>query len=144
MREGHDLRKRRQALETELGGLRDQRERGFRANRDALSRQQFAVTRPDAAGTSEFVDDEAAADAGMNDLRRQIDLVGDELARTRQFGVTQHDAAGMAEFADDEVAADAAMEDLRRQIELIDHALARSANGGLRGAAQRVLWWLHR
>jgi hypothetical protein len=136
MSENHGLRERRQALETELGGLRDQQERGFRANEDAVGRQ------PEAAEVPELVDDEVAAESAMEDLRQQIDLVGSELAHARQFGVTQHDAAAMGEFADDDVAADSAIDDLGRQIEVIDNELAR--DDGLRGARRRLLWWLRK
>jgi hypothetical protein len=142
MSEGHDLRKRRQALETELGGLRDQRERAFRANDEAVSRLPAGVIEPEVVEMPEFVDEEMAADSDMKDLRHEIGLIERELVHTRQFGVTQHDAAAMSEFADDDVAADSAIVDLRHQIDVIDNKLAR--NDGVRGAARRVLWWLRK
>jgi len=140
--EDHDLRKRRQALETELGGLRDQQQRALEANEDAVSRLPAGVIEPEVVEMPEFVDEEMAADADMEELRHEIDLIDNELVHTRQFGVTQHDAAAMSEFAEDEVAADSAMADLRQQIDVIDNELAR--NDGVRGAARRVLWWLRK
>jgi hypothetical protein len=147
MSDDHDLRKRRQALETELAGLSDQQERGFRANADAVNRLPAGVIEPEAAETPEFAAselaaEERAADSAMEDLRDQIDLIDDELVHSRQFGVTQHDASSMSEFADDEAAADSAIADLRRQIDAIDHELARSE--GVTGAGSRVLWWLRK
>jgi hypothetical protein len=142
MSEDQDLRKRRRALETELGGLSDQQERALRANADAVNRLPTGVTRPEAVELPEVAAEEVAADSAMEDLRHQIDLIDDELVHTRQFGVTQHDAASMSEFADDEAAADSAIDDLRRQIDVIDNELAR--NDGLKGVRRRVLWWLRK
>ena len=146
MSDDQDLRKRRQALETELAGLSDQQQRGFTANADAVDRLPAGVRQPEAMQTpelDEFTAEERAADLAMEDLRDQIDLIDDELVHTRQFGVTQHDPASMSEFADDEVAAGAAIDDLRRQIDVIDHELARG-EGGVRGAVRRALWWLRK
>jgi hypothetical protein len=142
MSDEHDLRKRRQALETELGGLRDQQERGLMANDDAVSRLPAGVIEPEAVEMSEFTDEERAAESDMEDLRHEIDMIDSELVHTRQFGVTQHAAASMSEFADDEVAADTAIVDLRHQIDVIDNELAR--RDGVRGAARRMLWWLRK
>jgi hypothetical protein len=146
MSDDQDLRKRRQALETELAGLSDQQQRGFSANADAVDRLPAGVRQPEAVQApelEEFTAEERAADSAMEDLRFQIDLIDDKLVHSRQFGVTQHDPASMSEFADDKAAADSAIDDLRRQIEEIDHELARS-EGGFRGAARRALWWLRR
>jgi len=105
MSDDQDLRKRRQALETELGGLLDQQERGLRATAEAVSRLPAGVLEPETYA-SELRDEEIAADSAMDDLHRQIDAIDDELVHTRQFGVTQHDAAAMSEFAEDEAAAE--------------------------------------
>jgi hypothetical protein len=88
MSEAQDLRQRRQALETELSGLREQRERAFRANSDALSRQRVGVTDHNADEMQQFADDETAGDSSMTDLRRQIRLIDDQLARNHGGGVT--------------------------------------------------------
>jgi hypothetical protein len=143
MSDDQDLRKRRQALETELAGLSDQQERGFSANADAVNRLPAGVRQPEAVQTPElFTAEERAADSAMEDLRDQIDSIDDELVHSRQFGVTQHDPASMSEFADDEVAAGSAIDDLRRQIDVIDHELARGE--GVSGAVRRALWWLRK
>jgi hypothetical protein len=81
MSEVTDLRQRRRALETELGRLREQRERAFRANSDALALQRAGVTHHDGAEMKEFADNEVAGDSAMTDLRREIELIDDELAR---------------------------------------------------------------
>jgi hypothetical protein len=54
MSDVQDLRQRRQALETELSGLREQRDRAFRANSDALSLQRVGVTDRNAAEMQQF------------------------------------------------------------------------------------------
>jgi hypothetical protein len=64
MSEVQDLRQRRQALETQLSASRVQRERAFRVSSDALSRH-----------------------SAMTDLRRQIELIDDELARDHGAGL---------------------------------------------------------
>jgi hypothetical protein len=81
MSEVTDLRTRRQALDTQLSGLREQRERAFRANSDALSRQRVGVTDHDAAAMQAFASDEVAGDSAMTDLRREIELIDAELTR---------------------------------------------------------------
>jgi hypothetical protein len=68
--------------------LREQRERAFRPNSDALSRQRVGVTHHDAAEIQEFATDEVASDSAMTDLRRQIELIDDELARDHRGGLT--------------------------------------------------------
>jgi hypothetical protein len=141
MTEDQDLRKRRQALETELGGLLDQQERGERASAEAVGRLPAGVLEPE-AGASEFQDEEIAAESAMDDLRRQIDAIDSELVHTRQFGVTQHDAAAMSEFAEDDAAAETAIHDLRRQIDAIDDELSRK--DGVSGARRRMLRWLRK
>jgi hypothetical protein len=84
----HELRKRREALETQLHALREQREHAFRANSDALTRQRFGVTDHADAEMKQFADDEVAGDSTMTDLRREIDLIDDELARDYPGGLT--------------------------------------------------------
>jgi hypothetical protein len=86
MSEVDDLRQRRQALETQLSALREQRERAFRAN-SVLSRQRVGVTHYDAAEMQEFAADEVAGDSAMTDLRRRIELIDDELARDHGGGL---------------------------------------------------------
>jgi hypothetical protein len=81
MSEVQDLRQRRQALETELSRLREQRERAFCANSDALSLQRVGVTDHNAAEMQELADDETAGDSAMTERRREIELIDDELAR---------------------------------------------------------------
>jgi hypothetical protein len=76
-----DLRQRRQALETELSGLRQQRERAFRANSDALSRQRAGVTDHNAGEMQKFADEEIVGDPAMTALRRQIELIDHEFNR---------------------------------------------------------------
>jgi ABC-type phosphate transport system auxiliary subunit len=87
MSEVDDLRQRRQALETQLSALREQRERAFRAN-SVLSRQRVGVTHHDAVEMQEFAADEVAGDSAMTDLRRRIELIDDELARDHGGGFT--------------------------------------------------------
>ncbi len=88
MSDVRDLRQRRHALETELSGLRDQRERAFRANSDALSLQRAGVTDHNAAEMQRFADDETAGDSAITKLRRQIELIDDELASKQRGGVS--------------------------------------------------------
>jgi ABC-type phosphate transport system auxiliary subunit len=87
MSEVQDLRQRRQALETQLSALRVQRERAFRVNSDALSRQRVGVTYHDAADMQPLATDEVAGDSAMADLRREIELIDDELARDHGGGL---------------------------------------------------------
>jgi hypothetical protein len=87
MSDVQDLRRRRQALETELSGLREQRERAFRANSDALSLQRVGVTDRNPAEMQEFADDETAGDSAMTELRRQIGVIDAELARDHRGGL---------------------------------------------------------
>jgi hypothetical protein len=88
MSEVQDLQRRRQALETELSGLREQRERAFRANSDVLSLQRAGVTDHSAAEMQAFAANEIAGDSAMTELRRQIELIDDELARDHHDGFT--------------------------------------------------------
>jgi hypothetical protein len=83
-----DLRRRQQALETELSGLREQRERDFRAYSDAGSRQYAGATDHNAAEMEELADGETAGDSAMTELHRQIELIDDELARDHGGGFT--------------------------------------------------------
>jgi hypothetical protein len=75
-----ELRQRREALQMQLNELRQNRERAFRANSDALARQRVGVTDHDAGEMKDFADDEVAGDSAMTDLRRQIKLIDDELS----------------------------------------------------------------
>jgi hypothetical protein len=84
--EVEDLRQRRQALEAELSGLREQRERAFRANSDALSLQRVGVTDHSPAEMQQFADDETDGDSAMTELRREIELIDDELAAKLRGG----------------------------------------------------------
>ena len=87
MSEVKDLRERREALRAQLVELQQQRERAFRKNSDALALQRAGVTDHDAAGMKGFADDEVAGDSAMTDLRRQIELIDDELARDHGGGL---------------------------------------------------------
>ncbi len=78
-----DLRQRRQALEAQLSALREQREQATRTNSYARSRQRIGVTDHTAVQMQEFADDQIAGDSEMTDLRRQIELIDDELSRSR-------------------------------------------------------------
>jgi hypothetical protein len=86
MSEAQDLRQRRQALEAELRGLREQREHAFRANSDALSLQRAGVTHHNAAQMQQFADDETGGDSAMTELRREIELIDDELTTKQRAG----------------------------------------------------------
>ena len=86
MNEVQELRQRRQALETERRGLREQRERAYRANSDALSLQRAGVTDHDSTEMQEFADDETAGDSAMTALSREIELIDANLATTRRGG----------------------------------------------------------
>jgi hypothetical protein len=81
MSEARDLRQRRQVLETQLNGLRDQRERASRANSYAVSRQRAGVTDHNEAVMQEHADNETAGDPAMTEVRREIEAIDEELAR---------------------------------------------------------------
>jgi hypothetical protein len=82
-----DLRQRRQALETQLSALREQREHAARTNSYARSRQRIGVTAHTAVQMQEFADDQIAGESAMTDLRRQIELIDDELSRSSGGGL---------------------------------------------------------
>jgi hypothetical protein len=86
MSEVQDLRQRRQALETQLSAFRVHRERAFRVNSD-LSRQRVGVTQHDAADMQALASDEVAGDSAVTELRRQIELIDDELVRDHAGGL---------------------------------------------------------
>lgn len=86
MTEVRNLRQRRQALQTELGALREQQERASRANSYALSRQRAGVTDHDESQMKVFADDEAAGEPAITDVRRQIESIDTELARDHGGG----------------------------------------------------------
>jgi hypothetical protein len=69
-----------------LSGLRQQRERAFRANSDALSRQRAGVTAHDAVEMQRLADDEIVGDPAMTDLRREIEGIDHELNRDHGGG----------------------------------------------------------
>ena len=87
MSDVQDLRQRRQELETKLSELDQQRERAFRANSDARSLQRAGIAEHTAGEMQNLADDETAGDSTMTELRRQIELIDDELARGRHGGV---------------------------------------------------------
>lgn len=87
MSDVQDLRQRRQALETKLSELDEQRERAFRANSDARSLQRAGIAEHTAGEMQHLADDETAGDSAMTELRREIELIDDELARGQQGGV---------------------------------------------------------
>jgi hypothetical protein len=76
-------------LQTQLGALREQRDRASRANSFARSRQRVGVTQHDESEMKEFADDEVAGDSAITDLRRRIELIDDELARSLSAGVNE-------------------------------------------------------
>jgi hypothetical protein len=82
-----DLRRRREALQTELNNLRDQRERASRTNSYARSRQQAGVTDHSSAELKGFDDDEVAGDGRMSELRREIESLDGEISRTSGGGL---------------------------------------------------------
>jgi hypothetical protein len=88
MNEVQDLRQRREAMDTKLRALREQRERAFRVNSDALSLQRSGVTDHNAAKMQQFADDETAGDSAMTELRREIELLDDELATKGRGGAS--------------------------------------------------------
>jgi hypothetical protein len=79
MNEVQDLRQRREALQTQLGALREQQERASHANSYALSRQRAGVTHLDEAEMKELADDEVLRGPAITDIRRQIELIDSEL-----------------------------------------------------------------
>jgi hypothetical protein len=79
MTEVRNLRQRRQALQTELGALREQQERASRANSYARSRQRAGVTNHNESEMKELADDEAARGPAIIDVRRQIESIDTEL-----------------------------------------------------------------
>jgi hypothetical protein len=79
-----DLRQRRQALATQLNGLREQRELASRANSYAVSRQRAGVTNHDEAVMQGHADSETAGDSAMTQLRREIEAIDEELGRDRR------------------------------------------------------------
>lgn len=87
MNKVEDLRQRREALQTQLGALRDQHERASHTNSFALSRQRAGVTHLDESEMKEFADDEVARGPAITDVRREIELIDDELARDHGSGV---------------------------------------------------------
>jgi hypothetical protein len=90
MSDVHELRRRRETVQTQLTSLIDQRERAFRLNSDALALQQAGVTHHDGAAMKELADAECAGDSRMTALRRQIDVIDDELARDHRGGLVGH------------------------------------------------------
>jgi hypothetical protein len=89
MNKVEDLRQRREALQTQLGALRDQQERASHANSFALSRQRAGVTHLDESEMKEFADDAVTREPAITDTRRQIELIDDELARNEGAHLTE-------------------------------------------------------
>jgi hypothetical protein len=87
MSDVNELRRRREALETQLTALSEQRERAFRVNSDALSLQQAGVTHHDTAAMKTLADAESAGDSTMTLLRREIAQIDGELARDHRGGL---------------------------------------------------------
>jgi hypothetical protein len=87
MSDVNELRRRRQALEAQLGTLTTQKEHAFRANSDARALQDAGVTHHDRSEMDQFSDAEVAGDSTMTDLRRQIALIDDELERDHGSGL---------------------------------------------------------
>lgn len=87
MNDANELRRRREALETQLTTLSRQRERAFRVNSDALALQQAGVTHHDGAAMKELSDAESAGDSTMTVLRREIAQIDDELVRDHRGGL---------------------------------------------------------
>jgi hypothetical protein len=86
MHDIQDLRRRRQALQTELGALREQQERASRANSYARSRQRAGVTDHNESQMREFAEDETAREPAITDVRREIESIDTELARDHGGG----------------------------------------------------------
>jgi hypothetical protein len=78
-----ELRQRREALQTQLGALRDQQDRASHANSFALSRQRAGVTHLHESEMKQLADDEVARGPAITDIRRQIELIDDEIASDR-------------------------------------------------------------
>jgi hypothetical protein len=87
MSDVNELRRQRQALETQLGTLSGQKEYAFRVNSDALALQRAGVTHHDGVEMQQFADAELAGDSTMTDLRRRIALIDDELERDHGGGL---------------------------------------------------------
>jgi hypothetical protein len=83
MNKVEDLRQRRESLQTQLGALRDQQDRASHANSFALSRQRAGVTHLDESEMKDLADDEVARGPEITDIRRQIELIDDEIASDR-------------------------------------------------------------
>jgi hypothetical protein len=88
MSDGNELRRRRDELERQLTALTGQRDRAFRANSDALARQQAGVTHHDRTAMKGFADAESADDSALTALRREIAAIDNELARDHRGGLT--------------------------------------------------------
>jgi hypothetical protein len=86
MSDVNELRRRREALETQLAALTEKREHAFRVNSDALALQQAGVTHHDGAAMKELADAESAGDSTMSVLRREIAQIDDELVRDHRGG----------------------------------------------------------
>lgn len=88
MSEVQDLRQQRVALQTQLGTLREERERASRANSFAMSRQRAGVTQHDESQMKELADSEVAGDSAIADVRRKIELIDNELAGDHGGGLS--------------------------------------------------------
>ena len=82
MSERHELEQRRQELTARLAELRTHRDHAFRTNSDALALQRAGVTHHDESEMSAFAADEVSGDAAISELRRELQLVESELAKS--------------------------------------------------------------
>lgn len=87
MSEVQDLRQRRLALQAQLDASREQRNRASRENSFALSRQRTGITQHDDSQMKQLAADEIAEDAGIVELRSQIESIDVELAGHASGGV---------------------------------------------------------
>ena len=98
MSDANELRRRREALETQLTSLSRQRERAFRVNSDALALQQAGVTHHDGAAMKQLSDAEGAGDSTMTVLRREIAQIDEELVRDHRGGLVGRSQKIMSRF----------------------------------------------
>jgi hypothetical protein len=66
--------------------LCEQRERGLSREKRRASLQRVGVTDHNVAEMQQFAEDETAGDSAMTELRREIELIDDELAAEQRAG----------------------------------------------------------
>ncbi len=81
MSDVRELNERRQELATRLAALITERDHAFRANSDALALQRAGITHHNDSEMNTYATDEISGDSAITDLRRQIELIDDELSR---------------------------------------------------------------